>query len=308
VTSSLATSLPHSGRRGRVAARPALVILGICLAMFASGCVAPFPPPARSAASADEDENAQALFERSLAAHGGDLRESVEDINLSLDGTWGTLIQRIQPLVADADYRTTAEERYRPGEQIYSALWRGPAGTKKVVRTPTTVEVFYNGIRETDRLKLEAAAMTADAFQFFHLGPSFLQLRQARFSRVADGRENGVTYHRLRTTLRPGFGFSPEDEVVVWIDPSTHRFFRVHFSLNGFARTRGAHVDTTIHEYRQSGPMLVPIRLTERVRGPIRLKVHEWWITGADFNRGWNAETVQGPEHQGTATAPAQPW
>ena len=277
----------------------------ILLGLFAAGCSTPFPPPAPKGSFAD-NEQAQAIFDRCLNAHGGDVRTLAEDLNLSLEGEWGALIQRIQPLVADTAYRTTAQERFRPSQGLYSALWQGPAGTKKVVRTPTAVEVYYNGTRETDEAKLQAAAMTADAFQFFHLGPSFLRLRNASFTRVEDGREDGVAYQRLRTTLRPGFGFSPEDEVVVWIDPVNHRLFRVHFTLNGFARTRGAHVDTTFREYRQVGPLLVPVVLQERVRGPIRIKAHDWWMTGADLDRGWEAEAVSGAELTGAAAAPAR--
>lgn len=210
--------------------------------LLGSGCSTQFPKVATNATFQD-GKDAQTIFDRCLAVHGGDVRTFAADINLSMDGRWGGLIQRIQPVVTDSSYRITSEERYRPRDQLYSVVWRGPAGTKKIVRTPATVEVYYNGVRETDEKKLQATAMTADAFQLFHLGPSFLQMRNAKFSRLEDAREQGVTYHRLFTTLRPGFGFSAADDVVVWIDAGTSRLFRVHLTLNGFETTQGAHVD-----------------------------------------------------------------
>lgn len=224
-----------------------------------------------------------------------------------MDGKWSTLIQRIQPIVTDSAFRITAQERFQPRDQRLAVLWQGPAGSKKVIRTPTTVEVYYNGVRETDEEKRQASAMTADAFQLFHYGPSFLLMRNASFDRLDDVRENGVTYHRLIATLRPGFGFSPEDEVVIWIHPQTRRLYRVHLTLNGFATTQGAHVDTTFLEYRQVGRLLVPTVLDERVRGPLRIHAHRWWLTGAELNRGWTASDIEGPSLQGRAAEPANP-
>ncbi|MEO6002270.1 MAG: hypothetical protein ABIZ04_01065 [Opitutus sp.] len=270
-----------------------------------AGCSTSFPHAVHPA-STQEQVAAQAVFNECLAAHGGDVAGFAKDVNFSMDGKWGTLIQRIQPVVTDSAYRISAQERFRPGEQLYAELWQGPAGTKKVVRTPGHVEVFYNGIPTSDEPKKQAAAMTADAFQLFHFGPSFLQLRKATFVRLADESENGVKYLRLLTTLKPGFGFSSEDDVVIWIDPTTHRLFRVHMTLNGFGTTKGAHVDTTFLEYKQIGGMLVPVRFHERVRGPVQISAHHWRISGADFDRGWEAKDVSGADLSGAATAPAK--
>jgi hypothetical protein len=282
-----------------------LVAAVLILNAGVTGCSTSFPRPTR-AASNGERADAQALFNQCLAAHGGDLSTFTDDVNLSMTGKWGTLIQRIQPVVTDSAYRISAQERFQPREQLFAETWEGPSGTKKVIRTPGGVEVYYNGVRTTDEQKVQASAMTADAFQLFHFGPSFLQMRRATFVRLADAVENGVSYQRLLTTLQPGFGFSDADDVVIWIDPTTHRLFRVHMTLNGFATTKGAHVDTTFLEYQQIGRMLVPVRFHERVRGPIRISAHHWEITGADFDRKWDAKDVSGAEWSGAAAAPAK--
>jgi hypothetical protein len=81
----------------------------------------------------------------------------------------------------------------------------------------------------------------------------------------------------------------------------------VHISLNGFETTIGAHVDTTFLEYRDVAGFVLPVRFHERVRGPLRIDAHAWWITGLDAGRGWRAEDVSGAEFGGAAAAPAQP-
>jgi hypothetical protein len=77
--------------------------------------------------------------------------------------------------------------------------------------------------------------------------------------------------------------------------------------LNGFESTQGAHVDTTILSYRRIGSMLFPSELNERVRGPLPLNAHRWWLTGADRNRGWSAADVTGPTFERAAAPAAAP-
>lgn len=285
------------------------LVLGLLLAasLGLAGCATRFPAateiPTRPMA---DGLDAATLFARALAAHGGDVHGNVADLNFSTDGQWNRLIQRIQPVVTDTAYRIRAEERYLPATRLYAVQWQGPAGTKRVVRTPDTIEIYYNGAPDADDTRRRAAAMTADAFQLFHLGPSFLQGRRATFTRLADETEKGVRYHRLHTTLRPGFGFSSSDDVVVWIDPGTFRLFRVHLTLNGFEATQGAHVDTTFLAYRQVGPLLLPAELNERVRGPLRINAHRWWLIAADLDRGWTVEDVTGPAFTRAAAPPAR--
>lgn len=277
-----------------------LVVLGL------QGCGTPFPsrPPA---GAFTDGLTAEIVFQRCLAVHGGDLRDAAGDLNLSIAGTWDTLIQKIQPLISDAAFRVTSQERTRAGGALYTVRYEGPAGIKKVVRTADAIEVYYNGVREYDLARLQATALTADAYQLFHFSPSFLVWRGATFVRLADTSEAGVTYHRLLATVRPGFGFSPEDQVVLWIDSTTLRLFRVHMTLEGFASTRGAHVDTTFLEYRKVGRYLMPVSFNERVRGPLRINAHRWHLTGIDVGRGWTDAEVSGPDFTGRAAPPASP-
>jgi len=274
------------------------------LLFLLAGCATSFPS-ARPGQTFEDGLDARALFARTLAAHGGDLAEAGGDFNLAMDGEWQSLIQRIQPVVTDAGFRITAEERFRPGDRLYAVRHRGPEGSKHVVRTPDSITVHYNGEPETDPARLRATAMTTDAFQLFHFGPSLVKWRAHAMVRIADAREGGVRYRRLLATLRPGFGKSEEDQVVLWIHPDTDLLFRVHLTLNGFETTQGAHVDTTFLAYDRVGPYVFPSRFDERVRGPIRIGAHRWRITARDQDRGWTRAEVEGPDFSGNAARPA---
>ena len=283
--------------------RPRVVLL-LALATLLGGC-ASFPPVAGDARF-DDGLDAAAVFAGCMDAHGGDMRDYPGDLNLSTDGQWYQAIQRIQPIVSDAGFRVTSEERYRPRDGLYSVHHQGPLGSKQVVRTPDGIAVYYNGKRETDPVKIRATAMTNDAFRMFHFGPSFLKARATAMVRIADQREAGRNYRRLLATVEPGFGEAAQDQVVLWIDAQTSRLFRVHMTLNGFETTQGAHVDTTFLEYRKVGPFLLPVRFHERVRGPLRIDAHDWYTTGIDLDRGWSAADIGGAAFEGAAAPPAK--
>jgi len=216
------------------------------------------------------------------------------------------VIQRIQPVVSDAGFRVTSEERFRPRDGTYAIRHSGPAGNKYVVRTASSILVHYNGVAvDADDERTRSTAMTNDAFRMFHFGPSFIKHRATAMTRLPDAREAGRDYHRVLASLSPGFGQSDTDHVVLWIDAESSRLFRVHMTLEGFETTRGAHVDTTFLEYLQVGPYLLPSRFSERVRGPIRVLAHEWHITGMDIDRGWTDADVTGSDFSGRAAATA---
>lgn len=283
--------------------RPTRSLLLAFLAALA-GC-AGFPQARPGAGFADGLSAAQ-IFDQCLAAHGGDMREYPGDINLATDGRWYALIQRIQPVVTDAGFRVTSEERFRPGDGTYAVRHSGPSGSKQVLRTPSGTRVHYNGeaVSAGDE-RLRATAMTSDAFQLFHFGPTFVKHRATAMVRLPDAREGGRSYRRILATLSPGFGESSSDQVVLWIDAANARLFRVHMTLEGFETTRGAHVDTTFLAYLQAGPYLLPSRFSERVRGPLRIMAHEWHVTAIDLDRGWTDADLRGPDFAGRAAPPA---
>lgn len=265
----------------------------------------PGTPRTADAPGASLDGNA--VFARMLAAHGGDLRRHPGDINLSTDGRWYALIQRIQPLVSDSGYRIRSQERYRPADGLYVVDHDGPQGRKRVVRSMDGLSIAYNGRANEDPARRSATAMTNDAFRMFHFGPSWFIGRVAAWRRLDDVTEGGRSYRRIAGVAVPGFGDAERDDLVLWIDRETDRLYRIHMSLNGFETTQGAHVDTTFLDYREVGGYLFPVRFHERVRGPLRIDAHTWWVTGLDMDRGWQAADVTGDAFTGAAAPPAKP-
>ncbi len=263
-----------------------------------------FPTP-RAGLDFDDGLEADALLSRTVAAHGGDLRAYPGDFNLAMDGEWGRAIVRIQPVVTDVGFRIRAEERFRPSDDIYALRHEGPDGVKTVFRRGDAIEIWYNGELDSDPARRRATAMTTDAFQMFHFGPSFLLGRAVSVERLADRREASVRYRRILVTIQPGFGEAEEDQVVLWIHPETDLTWRMHITLNGFETTQGAHVDTTFLEYDQVGSFVFPARFVERVRGPIRIRAHDWWITARDQDRGWSEDDVRRPDFAAAAAADA---
>lgn len=282
-----------------------IICLFTCSLALLGGCASMSFPPDPPAAAFEDGLDGDAVFVRTLAAHGGDLRQYGGDINLATDGRWFALIQKIQPVVTDSGFRIRSEERYRPRDGLYAVNHTGPDGSKHVVRSRDGLVVSYNGVRATDPAQLSATAMTNDAFRMFHFGPSFFLGRASTWVRLEDADENGRAYYRLRTSVRPGFGESKEDDVVLWIDRDSARLFRIHMSLKGFQTTARAHVDTTFLEYRDVAGYLLPVSFHERVRGPLRIDAHTWWTTGIDTDRGWRDEDVSGTAFGGAAEAPA---
>lgn len=253
-----------------------------------------------------------ALFKRTLKAHGGDSLSQLKDINLSVSGKWGAIPARIMPKVADQYYRVTSEEHFLPNQGIYAAFHNGPAGTKKVVRMPGSAEVFYNNevFKESDTL--QATAMTSDAFVLFSLGPLALNRYQADFTQIADSNFKGKKYHRIYSRIKPGLGFAKEDEVVLWIDPDTYLTYILEVTLKGYPKTQNAHVNVRYLDYQQFGKnnqysFTIPIHIIERVLAPINVHAHTWRVTGLDLNRGITLNDISGKKWKGLAIKSPMP-
>lgn len=264
--------------------------LTLLLLSFTVGCARTFPRP--DLACCGDGLSGEQIFNRSFTKHGGEHLAELNDLNVGLDGKWKFLITRIQPLVTDHKYRVVSQERLLPNLGVYAAFYTGPAGTKKVVRTRDKVAVFYNDKRSLDDDVLQSTALTADAFFIFLLGPLSLERLAGNFQRLPDTFENDKRYFRIYAQMQPGIGFSSRDEIVLWIDAESFLTYRVHITLEGYATTKGAHVDVTFLEYQGIDRYTFPSKFHERVRGPIAIDAHSWHLTGIDINRGLALEDV----------------
>lgn len=269
-----------------------------------SGCASPFPVvPTKPPAGLGPIE----ILERSVAASGADPDATLDDVAVSYEGEWGTVVQALQPALTDGDYRRSSQERILLASGVVAQIHRGPGGEKRVLRDRAGVQVAYDGSITEEQDAVETSALVADAYTMFLLGPAWLQQHGSEWARLDDAKSDGRSFYRVQGRLTPGIGLSERDDVVAWVDRETLLLHRVHFTLEGHRYTKGAHADVTFFEYREAFGRFWPTRFVERVRGPVDIHAHEWWVTGLDVDRGLGRDDLGSPGGEGWSAAASAP-
>lgn len=285
--------------------------LGMALLPVLAGCSTPLPLGSRPPGEA---EAARRLRE-SAEAHGLTAYRALTDVNVSYSGEWRPLIGRIQPELVDAGFRGPSEERLMPAAGIVAQAYTGPLGRKQVSwrrsrKAPDelgAVTVWFNGVRSSDPAAQDTAALVAEGYALFLLGPMWLVDRNLPMQLAGTERVDGRLCDAVNIWLSPGLGKVATDRLVAYVDRADSVTRRMRFTLEGFAGTRGtvAEVDTFDHTRRFD--ILWPMRSYERLVHPLPLPVHDWRITGLDVKRGYSPSDVIGPEFTGAAARPASP-
>lgn len=279
------------------------------------GCATPLPPVA-SAATTDE---AQALLAASAAAHGLPALSRLRDVSVSYAGEWRALVGSLQPALVDAGFRGRSEERLLLTSGLVAQAHAGPKGRKQVVRriapgAQGDVQVWFNGEAAHDDERRDAAALVADGYSLFLLGPMLLAQRwaaeralvmeRAGVERLTqDGREHECDVLRVRVT--PGLGLSEADRLELFIDREERLMRRVRFTLDGLEGTRGAIAEVETMDHVTLHGVRWPTRFHERLLRPLPLPVHDWRLTGLDVDRGLSAADISGAVFAGGAVSPA---
>ena len=276
----------------------------VALAVLLSGCASTQISPRQVGKS---DPTALALVASSQKAQGQAAFRQLRDVSVRYEGRWAALGPRVQPVLSDTNFRRGSEERLLVQSRKMAQEHTGPAGKKFVVREPVGVAVAYNGELSKDREIQRAAALVADAYQLFLLGPFYLENRPGvTFSgtgkiEVVDGAD----CDQVLAVLRPGFGFADEDRVLLSIDRATKLLRRVRMTLNGLGSTQGAEVDVTFRDYRTIGGIVWATDFVERIRAPFDLPAHHWRMVGLDLNRGMRVGDLTLRGFTGRALRPA---
>ena len=288
-------------------------LLGAAASPWLAGCATPLPlgrPPAG-------DATAAAQLRESAEAHGLAAYRRLSDINVGYGGQWRPFVGRVQPELVDAGFRGGSQERLMPAAGVCAQAYTGPLGRKQVWwrrgRAPRNeadtgdVAVWFNDVRSSDPVAQQAAALVAEAYGLFLLGPLWLIDRGLPMAMGGSERVDGRLCDVIDVWLSPGLGQVAADRVALCIDRNDSIMRRVRFTLEGLASTRGAvaEVDTFDHERRFG--VLWPMRSFERLVRPLPLPVHDWHVTGLDVNRGYAALALAGPGFTGAAAAPARP-
>jgi hypothetical protein len=223
------------------------------------------------------------------------------------EGRWASIGPRFQPVLADTKFRRASEERLLVGPRIIAQEHTGPAGKKVVVRTPGNVSVAYNGALSTDAETKRAAALVADAYTLFLLGPFYFDRPGITLATHGEAIVDKAVCDQVLAVLRPGFGEAEEDRVILFIDRASKQLRRVRMTLNGLESTRGAEVDVTFRDFRRIGGILWPTDFDERIRVPFDLHAHHWRTLGLEINRGFRAADLTPSGWKGRASAPTPP-
>ena len=275
------------------------------------GCSSPLPligaPPGQAEAARVLGESAQA---HGLAAYRG-----LSDINVAYEGEWRPLIGRIQPEVTDTGFRGRSQERLMPALALSAQAYTGPRGRKQVVwrRGKGTdddqgeVAVWFNGERSVDPAAQQAAALVAEAYGLFLLGPLWLADRAPPARLAGTERVDGRLCDVVEVWMTPGLGRVRSDRVALCVDRADRLTRRLRFTLEGFGNTQGAVAETDTFDHQRLFGVTWPMRSHERVVHPIALPAHDWRIAGLDVNRGYPAQALRGAEFEGAARRPATP-
>ncbi len=271
-----------------------------------NGCAAPLPVSLNAATT----PAAQALLKESADAHGLQAFKAIQDLNVSYAGEWRALIGRLQPALVDAAFRGTSEERLLLREGVVAQAHSGPGGRKQVLRragstSPGEVHVWFNGEEARDAERRAAAALVADAYALFLLGPMLLVDRPLVMELAETEWVNGLDCDVLRMQLVPGLGHARVDQIALFIDRRQRLLRRVRFTLDGLESTKGAIAEVEMFEHQTLHGVRWPTRFYERLIRPVRMPVHDWHLTGLDINRGLRASDVEGVEFRGAASTRA---
>ena len=275
-------------------------ILSVVLALSLTGCVN--VPQPRSGGS---DQQAVQILRQAAEAHGSAALQQTHDVNVRFEGKWNPFVARIQPVLVDDRFRGTSEERFLLHEATVGQTHFGPGGSKQVYRDKTTTRVWYNGHESTDAEVRDAAALVADNYRMFLLGPCFFQERFAMVQYLGTETVDGSKCDNLLAVLKPGMGNSVEDRVVISIDHDRHWVRRVRITVDGLESTRGAVADIFLRDHIRIGGILWPTTFYEELKRPFGVSVHRWHLTAIDYDRRLERSSLDGPTFTGAATRPA---
>jgi hypothetical protein len=285
-----------------------LAALGSPMLLALQGCASPLPVSLTATTSA----GAQSLLNESAAAHGLAAFRKINDLSVSYDGEWRALIGKLEPALVDPAFRGKSEERLLLREGVIAQAHRGSAGRKQVLRRAVAgssgeVRVWFDGQEARDSERRRAAALVADSYALFLLGPMLLVDRTLVMELAEVEWVDEHACDVLRVQLAPGLGLSRLDRIALFIDRKERLLRRVRFPLDELQSAPDAIAEVEMHDHVTLHGVRWPTRFYQRLVRPIRLPLHDWQVTGLDVNRGYSAADLSGVEFAGAARAPAAP-
>lgn len=256
-----------------------LLVTRLLVSAMASLLVACSTPQISTREFVRSDPASTALVLASQKTHGATAYRKVRKLTVQYNGKWAAVGPRFQPILADTKFRVGSVEVLNLPDRTIVQKHTGVSGKKSVRRSPSRVDVSYNGVATTNQEIKRAAALVADAYTMFLLGPFFFDRPGVVLVSAGEAVVDKSVCDQVLAILKPGFGFAKEDRVILSIDRATKQLRRVRMTLNGLESTVGAEVDITFREFRMIGGILWPTDFDERIRVPFDLHAHHWRLT-----------------------------
>ena len=255
-----------------------MILQIFCLVQIAMGCAAAKSGvPTTPRVQLTEAQRIVAIWSM---AQGSDRVAELAEVRAQLDGKWNPLATAFDPILTDPQFRIHSDERYQVDAPVTEQNYRGPGGNKRVLRDSSSVRVWYNGTETQDRDVKAAAALAADCYRMFVLGPVFFQERSARFELKGKENVDGVECDELSAHIRPGLGFAADDTIELAIDRTNHRLVRIRMSPSGWERTRGKTAEIFLREPTTLGGITFPTVFHEQMQAFLPVAVHDWTLSG----------------------------
>jgi len=254
---------------------------------------------------ASSDPEATLIVSACQKAHGSKSFSKIRDLSVRYEGQWGSIGPRFQPTLVDSRFRGDSEERLILSKRLMAQTHSGHRGIKKVLREPGKVDVAYNGATALAEETNRAAALVADAYTMFLLGPFYFSPKNSVFAMNGTSNVDEELCDEVLAILKPGFGMADEDRVILFISRGSKQLRRVRMTLNGLESTRGAEVDVTFRDFRRIDGVLWPTDFDERIRSPFDLHAHHWNLRGLEINRGLNQADLKVAQWTARAAKPS---
>ena len=164
-----------------------LMLLGAACQL---GCTSAQPP--QHAPSTAPVSDTDRIVSAWRAAQGTDQLQKVREIRAHVEGSWSRLAIAFDPVLTDSKFRQSSDERYQIRRATTEQAYRGPGGVKHVIRDDQAIHVSYNDRETLDSNVKDAAALVADCYRMFILGPLFFDERHGQFRFLGEQRISGA--------------------------------------------------------------------------------------------------------------------
>lgn len=276
-----------------------------------AGCASPWPEVPAGAGS----RSALQRLRASATAHGLADWLGLQDVNLSLNGTWWPPAGLLPDVPDRPDAPGGLHLRLLPASGLM-AMKAALASDRRQVLYPSTasgpvadaVRLWIDGRPSADAAARRAAALAADLHRLLLLGPIALATHPGPVHWAEPQTLDGRRCDHLHLALRPGLGGAPTDRLSLFIDREQGWLRKLRVSLDALDAASNRPIEVDLAGHRRLHGVVWPTRWQAAAPGALPGRPPQRWrLTGLDVNRGYGADDLARSPWAGRATAAAPP-